>query len=74
MADIFGHNQQASWMAMVRPDGVPAAPEQGRPKAGSEKGNNVTFSPGKGNTTAAVVARIKRDRPDIGERLAQLRQ
>jgi len=48
----------------------PALARPGRPKAGGKVDNvNFTKTPG-GNAPAYLVSRLKRDRPDIAERLA----
>jgi hypothetical protein len=43
--------------------------KQGRPKAGEGKGDNIPFSH-RGTSAAHLVARLKRDHPDIAARLA----
>jgi hypothetical protein len=58
-------------MAMAHTDGVEAAAKVGRPKAGAGKADNIRLKPSYGTAAANIVARLKRDRPDIAERLAR---
>jgi hypothetical protein len=57
-------------VAMMMRQQQPALARPGRPK-GTEKGYNVTFTPApRGNGPAYLVSRLKRDAPEVAERLA----
>lgn len=63
--------RDAHAMQLAGENGVQAIGERGRPKVDEEKGykkENITFN--RGTSAAYRVAKLKRDHPDIAERLA----